>query len=415
MARQPRDLPPLGRVSRRRFLALTGGALLAACGDRNQAARDGQAGGIQLASPANPVTWPIQSGNQPIADGLPPERNATLKVYNWTDYIYKDVVKEFEKKYRKQGVKVQVSTFATMSEAIAKIRTGQVDFDVLFPTYDVLGKLVQRNYLRPLTHSYVTNIGQVWPAFQNPFYDQGWRYSVPYTIYTTGIAWRTDKVKDDPSKLANPYQVLWDTGYRGKVGILDDYREAISMVLLRNGITDLNTGNPDHLNLARDQLVDLAKKVRPLVNTNDYSDLPEAKTWVTQAWSGDMVNAQYYMPKGQSAEVIRYWFPPDGKGAVNNDCMVLLRSGENPVLGHLFLNHLLDYDVATKNMSWNGYQPPQTRLNPAKLVEQELIPATLRSTTVLPEYFDTGYHELELSSEVDNLWNAAWQEFKAGA
>jgi spermidine/putrescine transport system substrate-binding protein len=128
-----------------------------------------------------------------------------------------------------------------------------------------------------------------------------------------------------------------------------------------------------------------------------------------------MVNAQYYMPKGQSADVMRYWFPPDGKGPANTDLIVLLRSGRNPVLGHLFLNHLLDYDVAVETMSWNGYQPPQTRLDPTKLVEQELLPANLKTATVLPEQFDAGYRLLELPPQVDDLWHAVWQEFKAGA
>jgi len=413
----------MARISRRAFLsrsaaaalAASGGVLLQGCGERDPTGAAPGAAGPLLASPDNPVAWPIKPGNEPIAAGLEPERGATLKVYNWTEYIYKKVVTDFQKKYAKYDVKVQISTYGNMDEAVAKLRAGQVAFDVLFPTYDYLGKLVQSDLLRPLTHEYLGNIQQVWPVFQNPFYDQGWRYSVPYTAYTTGIAWRVDKVDADIAKLPNPYEALWDERYRGKVGILDDYREAIAMTLLKNGITDLNTGNPDHLKLARDQLVDLARRVRPRVNTNDYIDLPEAKTWITQAWSGDMVNAQYYMPKGQSADVMRYWFPADGKGPVNSDLMVLLRSGRNPVLGHLFLNHLLDYDVAVENMGWNGYQPPQTRLDPTKLVEQELLPANLKTATVLPEQFDTGYRLLELPPAADALWHAAWQEFKAGA
>jgi spermidine/putrescine transport system substrate-binding protein len=413
----------MARMDRRGFLtrsaaaalAVSGGVLLQACGERDETGAAPGAAGPQLASPANPVTWPIAPGNEPIADGLQPERGATLKVYNWTEYIYKDVVTDFEKKYAKYDVKVQVSTYGNMDEAVAKLRGGQVAFDVLFPTYDFLGKLVQGGFLRPLNHSYIENIDQVWPVFQNPFYDQGWHYSVPYTIYTSGIAWRVDKVEADVAGLANPWEALWDERYKGKVGILDDYREAIAMTLLKNGITDVNTGEEAHLSLARDQLVDLAKRVRPRVNTNDYIDLPEAKTWITHAWSGDMVNAQYYMPKGQSAEVMRYWFPPDGRGLVNSDLIVLLRSGKNPVLGHLFLNHLLDYDVAVNNMSWNGYQPPQTKLDPGELVAQELLPPNLKTATVLPAWFDTGYRLLELSPEVDNRWHAAWQEFKAGA
>jgi spermidine/putrescine transport system substrate-binding protein len=384
----------MARMSRRAFLsrsaatalAVSGGVLLSACGQRDPTGAAPGAGGPQLASPDNPVTWPVPAEAGRIADGLAPEQGATLRVYNWSEYIYKKVVQDFEKKYKKYDVKVQVSTYGNMDEAVAKLRAGQVAFDVLFPTYDYLGKLVQGNFLRPLNHT-----------------------------YSTGIAWRVDKVTDDIAKLPNPYEALWDERYRGKVGILDDYREAIGMTLLKNGITDLNTANQDHLNLARDQLVALAKAVRPRVNTNDYIDLPESKTWITQAWSGDMVNAQYYMPKGQSADVMRYWFPTDGKGPVNSDLIVLLRTGKNPVLGHLFLNHLLDYDVAVENMSWNGYQPPQNKLNPTELVSQELLPKNLETATVLPAYFDSGYRYLELPGEVDDRWHAVWQEFKAGA
>ena len=57
----------------------------------------------------------------------------------------------------------------------------------------VYGKLIQ-----PLNHSYIPNITQAWPDFANPFYDGKWQYSVPYTIYTTGIAWRKDHVNENP-------------------------------------------------------------------------------------------------------------------------------------------------------------------------------------------------------------------------
>jgi spermidine/putrescine-binding protein len=43
-------------------------------------------------------------------------------------------VQDFEKKYKKYDVKVQVSTYGNMEEAVAKLRGGQVAFDVLFPT-----------------------------------------------------------------------------------------------------------------------------------------------------------------------------------------------------------------------------------------------------------------------------------------
>jgi spermidine/putrescine transport system substrate-binding protein len=419
MARDPRDPSALSHpLSRRAFLAVAGsGVLLAACGKGGGDSGSGSAAqGPPLASPQNPVLWPIAEDNPPIANGLEPEKDAVLKIYNWADYIDKAVaVDAFQKKYKKYNVKVEISSFNTMDEAIAKLRTGQVPFDVFFPTYDRVGKLIQAKLLRPLNQSYIPNIDQVWPVFKNPFYDQQWRYSVPYTVYTTGVAWRVDKVKKDVAGMANPYEILWDADYRGKIAILDDYREAISMTLLKNGVTDLNTGDPKLIDKAKQDLLAMAKAVKPLVNTKDYVDLPEGRTWVTQAWSGDMNAAQYYMPKGQSADVIRYWYPPDGRGTVNNDLICVVKSGKNPVLAHHFLNYMLDFDVAMKNFEWNGYQPPQTKANPKSLVADEYIPPNLSTTVVLPEYFDKGFRQLELSPAVDSLWTAAWQQFKAGA
>ncbi|MBV8218865.1 MAG: hypothetical protein JO325_10405, partial [Solirubrobacterales bacterium] len=86
-------------------------------------------GGLALARPDRPVTLPIYADNKPIASGLPPEKGP-LQFYNWDAYINTDVVKAFEKKY---GVKVQISTFTTIDEAVAKISSGAVQFDVFVP------------------------------------------------------------------------------------------------------------------------------------------------------------------------------------------------------------------------------------------------------------------------------------------
>src|SRR5262245_43498587 len=413
------------RPSRRSFLAgaagavaaLGGGVLLSGCGGGTGAGGTGTGATrpeLLLASPEHPVKWPVAADNPPIEPDQEPEANATLKIYNWNDYINADTVKAFETAYKSYKVKVQVSTFNTMEEALGKIRSGQTDFDVFFPTYDQLGKLVQSGLLRPLQHSYIDNIEQVWPVFKNPFYDQGWQYAVPYVVYSTGIAWRVDKVSEDIAARANPWDVFWDARYKGRIGVLDDMRETMSVALLRNKIHDLNTGDQAHLDVVRKQLVELARTVNPVVNIKDYVDLPEGRTFVNHAWSGDMVNAQYYMPKGQSADVIRYWFPPDSKGPVNNDLMVVMRGGKAPVLAHHFLNFMLDFDNAMSNMSFVGYQPPQVKVTPELLVEQEYIPQNLTTAIVTEQHVANGLRELELAPDVEARWQQVWQEFKAG-
>ncbi len=387
------------------------GSILDACGSTNTTSSGAKK--LTIATPDNPVTWPISKDNAPIADGLTPEQGGTLQLYNYADYIDPAALKSFEKKYAKYNVKVQVSTFNSTDEALAKLRSGESNFDIYFPSYDQIGKLVTADLVRPLNHSYIPNISNAWPTFTNPFYDQEWRYSIPYTVYTTGIGWRTDKA-EDVSALPNPYDIFWDSKYAGKVSILDDYREAMCMVLLRNGITDLSTGDPKDLKLVSDQLTAMSKATQPRVDVSDYEELPKGLVVICQAWSGDIMNAISYMPSGTSPDVLRYWFPTDGKGAVNNDLMMVLKSGKNPVTAHLFLNYMMQPDIALGNFQAIGYQPPQNSIVPDDLVKQQIVPENLKPMIVRPSDFEKGYRETELPPAVDAEWHAVWQKFKAG-
>ncbi|MCX2933008.1 spermidine/putrescine ABC transporter substrate-binding protein [Mycobacterium sp. CVI_P3] len=383
-------------------------AFLDACSKGDQST---SAPTLRIASPQNPVKWDIPSDNQAIADGLEPEKGATLQLYSYADYMAPEAVKSFEDKY---GVKVQISTFNDTDEGLTKIRGGNVDYDIFFPSYDQIGRLVTGGLLRPLNHSYIPNIKNVWPVFTNPWYDEGWQYTVPYTVYTTGIGWRIDQVSADIGALKNPYESLWDPAYKNKTAVIDDWHTAMAMVLLKMGITDVNTSSADDLKKLGDQLTALVEATSPKVTITMYSDLPAGQIGLSQMWSGDIINAQSYLPEGVDVDILRYWFPADGKGLVDNDLMVALRGGKNPVLAHLFINHMLDPEVAKQNFSAIGYQPPQNSINPDTLVSDGFIPENLKTAIVRPEYFDVGYRLLELDPANDAAWHNVWRAFKAG-
>ncbi len=363
------------------------------------------ANNIPLPRPSNPVTWPV-TGNAAIASNLKPETGATLQVYNWVAYINQACVNSFAKKY---NCKVEVTTFNTMNEALSKLRSG-LKLDVLMgATVDVLGDLIEGKLIQPLNHSYITNIDQAWPDFQNPYYDRGWQYTVPYTIYTTGIAWRKDLVHENPATLANPWKdMFFQPKYQGKVAILDDYREGISLGLMMNGIYDLNTTSKSQIQLAQQTLLRLADVVDMQIDNNDYSEVPDGQTWIHHAWSGDMAAAASYMPKGVPVDVVGYWFPKDGKGPIANDTNTVLRSASSPVLAHLFVNYLMDEPVAVENISFNGYMQPLTAITPELLVKEKILPPSLMSTAVLPSDFRHGIGELQLPVDADALWQQAW-------
>jgi spermidine/putrescine transport system substrate-binding protein len=400
-------------MPRRRFLKGGAGAALAALALGGSAsglltgcASDlADAGTVPLPRPNHPVTWPVFPGNGPIKAGLAAERDATLQVYTWEAYINQACVNSFAKKYK---CKVQVTTFNTMDEALSKLRSG-LSYDILVgATVDVLGQLIEGKLIQPLNHSYIPNISQAWPDYADPFYDQHWQYTVPYTIYTTGISWRKDLVDESPYAMANPWTMPWQPKYKGRVAILDDYREGICLGLMKNGLFNLNTTDYRQIATSRKALADLIGLVNLRIDNNDYSEVPSGQTWITNAWSGDMAAAASYMPKGVNVDVVGYWFPADGRGPVANDTNVVLRSSSSPVLAHMFLNYMLDLPVVLENISWNGYMQPLTGVTPQVLVKEQILPQALASTAVLPSAFRRGLFELQLPVDADALWQQAW-------
>jgi spermidine/putrescine transport system substrate-binding protein len=436
MAFHPRERR---RYDRRQFIRLSaygaaaagvGSSLLAACGDDDDgqpwaaggSSPPGATGGpastsgnsegpVKLSRPDDPATLPTFDDIPPIADGLAPE-TGTLKVYNYEQYIAPSVLKKFQREF---DAKVEVTTFTSMDEAIAKLSSGRTQFDVFLPTTDVIGKLAAGQLLQPLNKSYIPNLTNVWPSLQDPFYDKGSVYSVPYTLYTTGIGYRTDGVAQAPDKYPNPYDIFWDPANAGQVYLLEDDREVFGMELLRmDPGNDVNTEDPDLIGQALDQVMQLTDLVNVKVGAEAYTVLPEKRAWVHQCWSGDVVNAQYYLPEGESIENIGYWYPAEGGGVIGSDTIAVMSNAEKPVLAHAFLNFLLDKAHALENYGWLGYQPPQNSIDPDKVVAEGYVPAHLAAAVIKPADFDTGQQLLQLSLAGEKLWDDAWSTFTAG-
>jgi spermidine/putrescine transport system substrate-binding protein len=430
----PRDRRP--RLSRRDFLRSSIGAaalmpsaaaILAACskpgttpapapgatGANGATGATGATGGRVLARPDNPVTLPMT--RDPIPTDTPIESGATLRVYNWADYLYRKVVKAFEEEY---GVTVEVTTYNNMEEGIQKLVAGQVQADVFFPTTDYISRLVERDLLQPLNHDLIPNIpANYWQSFWDPgpFYDREWRYTIPYTIYTTGVSYRRDRVSDEEAAAAG-YELFFDPAFNGAVSYYDSYRDAIGMMLLRNGVTDANTDDPAAITAAKDAILQMIQDNAARLTINGtYSKLPEGEFTVSQAWSGDIVGARWYLPKGTGEDVLGYWYPPDKQGLVGNDTITIPTSAQNPRLAHEFLNFLASEEWGFINFSqWNGYQPPMSSIVPERLIDEGVVPENLSLAVVDEENFTTGYLQGELAAEADMLWLNAWSEIQAG-
>jgi spermidine/putrescine transport system substrate-binding protein len=386
----------------------------------------------KIARPENPVTLPMNG--DPIPSDTPIEQGAELQILNWSQYMWKYVLNQFVESQQANGITFTApSTFQNMDEGVAKLQAGQ-KADVFFPTIDVMGKLVAADLLQPLNHDLIPALKKDnWKTFQNPYYDQAWRYSVPYTIYTTGIGYRRDHIPDDVIHgMDNPWEILWDPQYAGKVGAYPSYRDVMGIVLMKNGITDMNTSKASDLETVRKDLLALIDDVDVRISySGAYAKLPKDVFWLMTAWSGDMVAGWGYAPPYDEAayEAIGYWFPADRKGPVDNDLIAIPKNAEHPALGHAFINYWLEYQHAMDNFSWNGYQPPQNQADVSTLTTTEglfskisnwaapamYVSPWMPDAVVRQEDFDIGYRQGPLTPDVDDQWHAVWEEFVSGA
>jgi spermidine/putrescine transport system substrate-binding protein len=422
--RSPFD--PLNRaqrraMSRREFLRITGGsalaaAWLAACGG-GQTIAPGSGAEVRIGTPDNPVTQPMYDDNPPIDDNLEPEAGP-LRVYNWDQYIWKRVLDDFSKEF---GVDVELSTFYNLEEGIRKLQSGDVKFDIFFPTAENIPKLVAGKLLKPLTQSYLPNLeGNIWPMLVNPYYDQGSRYTVPYVVYQTGIGWRTDIAKTTPEDYPdNPWDVLWDPANRDVTGLYDDFRETIGVGIYHLGETDINTGDPALIDEAKEGLIQAVNDLNMAFEIDiAYVKLPEGKLGLVTAWSGDLAAAPFYAPKGEDPTTLRWMWPPKSSnfngGYVSNDAMAVPSNSEHPVLAHMFLNYMMDRKVSLRNFSWVLYQPPLKEVEPVSLVSDGYIPEYLSSTVVQEADFGMGQAPIQLTPEAEARWLEAWSEVQAG-
>ena len=416
--------PPLG-FTRREFLrrsAMTGialptaAAILAACGSSSEeGGGETGAGGLKLASPDNPITLPINNDNPPIDDGLDAE-DGPLRIFAYDDYIWKKVLNGFTDR---TGADIEYTVFDTPEEMVAKLLSNGPDFDLVVTiTIENAGKLATGKLIQPFNKSYLPNVAdQLWPELPD-FFDVGHRYTLPYTIYSTGIAWRNDLVSDDIAGMDNPWDVFWDTRFAGQTHLLNGARDTLSVGLLRKGY-DPSESDPAILEEVKQQMLEGADSMNWKYDHVDYTELSTSQWQIHNAWSGSMGYYQYYLPKGVDITAISYAWPPTTpskkKGLIAQDLFAIPTGAAHPVLAHQMIDYMYEPDVALQNYTYESYQPPINSLDETTAVEQGYLPESLAHTIITPETMALGVSQLELEPAVNQLYQEIYQEITGGA
>ena len=266
------------------------------------------AAGIPLARRDYPVVLPALG--DVVASSAKPERGGELQIYNYADYLNPAILKAFGKQ---EGVSVRVTTFDTLDEAFSKLSTGGLEFDVIFSTPDQLSRLVGaqahpaaelRADPEPAEERLARAAQPVLrrrPALQRPLHDlhDGRRRGA--TTSSTSIP------ASSTSRGTRSGRRPRSTAARS--AILDDSREAPGMALMRRGVTDLNTEDPDAARAGRRRPRAAQRQGRREGLDRRLRDRAGRALVLHQAWSGDMIAGVIsYMPKGVKPDVLSYWY-----------------------------------------------------------------------------------------------------------
>ncbi|HQT46640.1 MAG: ABC transporter substrate-binding protein, partial [Acidocella sp. 20-63-7] len=143
------------------------------------------------------------TGNALIAPA-PAQAEPTLNLFIWSDYIPESLITEFEMDC---GCAVNETDYDSNSEMEAKLKAGgDSEFDVIVPSSYYVARLAAEGLIQPLDQSQIPNFKNLYPKFQNPSYDPGDKYSIPYQWGTTGIGYLKDNIKDP----AHSWGLLFD-------------------------------------------------------------------------------------------------------------------------------------------------------------------------------------------------------------
>ncbi len=335
----------------------------------------------------------------PLPTSAKAEIDGDLVYFNWADYLDPSVVKGFQKEY---GVKVIESNFDSMEGMYAKIAAGN-QYDIVFPIAKWVVKMRREGKLRAIDADQLSNADQVfYPGsyFADPWYDPKSRVSVPFTVYKTGIGWRTDKVDG----MTGSWRDLWNPQGAGHVFTLDDQDEALAMAALLLGY-DVNTARRSELDEIRKLLVS-QKKVLRAYSSDDVNNMNGGDAWIHHMWSGDFL----YLREGLAKDRTRFDFEAPREGTpINSDTYAIPTNARHPGTAMVFIDYLLRPENAIKNMSYLYYPFPVRDAVAAFDALAKDVPACDVDVTQLenPDVFRL------LSAEEVQRRAAVWTEVKA--
>lgn len=328
-----------------------------------------------------------------LLSGCGKSYDATLRVYNWGDYMDKSIITDFEKEY---NIKVIYSTFTTNEDMYVSLKSGGSTYDVVFPSEYMVKRMINEDMLHKINMDNIPNFKYIDDRFKNPPWDPNNEYSVPYFWGTLGIVYNKTMV-DDP---VDSWEILWNEKYERQILMLDSQRDSIGLTLQMLGYS-MNTRNLDELEEAKQKLIEQKPLVLAYAGDEVKDKMVGGEAALAVVWSGEAVAMKWENPD------LEYVIPKEG-GNLWFDCAVIPKSSKNKEAAELFINYLCDPEIAFRNTDYIGYSTPNTET--MKMLDEEL----LNDIAAYPSDEDIANAEVfDDVSDALELYDKIWTEIKA--
>ncbi|MEY4749162.1 MAG: hypothetical protein RIQ60_1376 [Pseudomonadota bacterium] len=343
------------------------------------------------------------------------EEEKVVNVYNWSDYIAEDTLKNFEKE---TGIKVRYDNFDNNEIVHAKLVAGKTGYDVVVPSSYWAKIQADGGLLAKLDKSKLPNYKNLDPALQEQLakLDPGNQYQVNWLWGYTTVGINVDKVKAALGSMPMPDNA-WDLVFKPEyisklkgcgVSFLDSATEVIPAALHYLGKPAYSKNQADFAGVAP-----LLKAVRPsvtLFSSSGYiNDMANGSICLALGWSGDINIARQRAIEGKTGQHIEALIPKTG-GVLFFDVMVVPVDAPHPGNALKFINYILRPEVHASLTNKVFYA------NPNKESRKFIKPEVASNPTVFPSDADMKKMQAPdaLSNDIRRTMTRLYTSFKTG-
>jgi putrescine transport system substrate-binding protein len=304
-----------------------------------------------------------------------------VNVYNWSDYIDKENLKEFTKE---TGIKVVYDTYPGDEQAETILLEGNSRYDIVIPGAPFLQHEIKARALAKLDKSKLNNLGNLSPEVlkERDVYDPGAQYSVPYMWGTTGIGINVMKVKE---RLGDTPLDSWDIVLKPEnaaklkdcgISFLDT-----PVYILPNVLNYLrlkpNSHDPADIEKAFAVLKRIRGSIQKFDNDNYISALADGDICVAVGYSGDVLQAKQFAEDAKKGVEIQYIIPKEG-ALKWFDGIAIPIGAPHWINAHAFIDFMQRPEIAAKNSNSikypNGNKASQAYLDKTFLENPVIYP-----------------------------------------